>query len=234
MTAFPLLVFDLDGTLIDSLQDLTSALNRMLARRELASYTPAEVRPMIGDGTTILIERAFAGRGTAPRPGDHDAFVADYTDHAVVATHAYPGIAATCGRLRAQGWRFAVCTNKTEKAARLVLAALGLGPWFAAIGGGDSFAARKPDPAHLLRTIEAACGAPERAVMTGDHLNDVLVARRAGLPSIFAAWGYGAAAMGREATAVAHHFTELAELAPRLLEERRAAISTPPPPQPDD
>ena len=94
---------------------------------------------------------------------------------------------------------------------------LGLQPLLAAIGGGDSFPVRKPDPAHLLATLEAAGGVPDRAVMAGDHANDVVAARGAGLPCIFAAWGYGPLAMADGATAVARDIADMAAIARRLL-----------------
>ena len=116
-----------------------------------------------------------------------------------------------------EGWRLAVCTNKLEVAARSLLGALGLAEYFAAIGGGDSFPVRKPDPAHLLATLQAAGGDAAHAVMAGDHANDVAAARGAGVPCVFAAWGYGLPAMAEGATAVARDFDELAAIARRLL-----------------
>jgi phosphoglycolate phosphatase len=217
MTPFPLLVFDLDGTLVDSLPDLTAALNRLMAARGLLDFARAEVAPMVGDGTRKLVERAFAARGQSAHPRDHDAFVADYTAHAAIATRLYPGVAQTLAALRVAGWRFAICTNKSVAATKVVLEALDLAPWFVAVGGGDSFAAHKPDPVHLRGTIAVAGGTPEHAIMTGDHANDVAVAKASGVCSIFAAWGYGKPGMADGATAVAQHFTELAAIAPRLL-----------------
>jgi phosphoglycolate phosphatase len=89
------------------------------------------------------------------------------------------------------GWRLAVCTNKPEAAARVLLSGLGLDRHFSALGGGDSFPMRKPDPGHLRATLAAAGAAPEQAVMIGDHANDMLAARGAGVRAIFAGWGYG-------------------------------------------
>jgi phosphoglycolate phosphatase len=216
-TTAPTLVLDLDGTLVDSLPDLTAALDRLMAARGLAGFTPDEVRPMVGDGTPRLIERAFAARAASPGKTDLATFVADYTAHAADASRPYPGVDETLAGLSAAGWRFAVCTNKPAGAARALFAALGLDHWFAAVGGGDSFAVRKPDPAHLLGTIALAGGDPRRAVMVGDHANDIAAANGAGLPAIFALWGYGPETMARGAAATARRFTELAVIAPRLL-----------------
>jgi phosphoglycolate phosphatase len=217
MAPLATLVLDLDGTIVDSLPDLTAALNRLMAARGLAGFPAPSVAAMVGDGTTKLVERAFAARNGEARPRDIDAFVADYTAHATEATRAFPGVEETLGRLKASGWQFALCTNKTIAATHAVLDALGLAHWFAALGCGDSFPVRKPNPAHLVGTLEAAHGDPRRAVMVGDHANDIAVARGAGMPSIFAAWGYGARSMAEGASAVAERFAALATLGPKLL-----------------
>lgn len=217
MASFPLLVFDLDGTLVDALPDLTNALNRMLKARRLAALTPAEVRPMIGDGTRKLVERALAARGAVADAAAEAAYVADYTAHVAVESRPFPGVNATLALLEQAGWKFAVCTNKSTAATKALLEALDLAHWFAALGCGDSFAARKPDPAHLGGTIALAGGEPERSVMVGDHANDIAAGRALGVPTVFAAWGYGDRKMAEGATAVAERFAALATLAPTLL-----------------
>jgi len=211
------LLLDLDGTLVHSVPDLAAALNRLMRARGLAALTEAETALMVGDGVAKLVERAFAARGRVPDAGAVAEYSADYADHSAVETRPYPGVAETLQALAGEGWRLAVCTNKPEKAARTVLSAVGLAGYFAAIGGGDSFPVRKPDPAHLLATLQAAGGDPAAAAMAGDHANDITSARRAGLPSIFAAWGYGPLAMAEGATAIAQDFPELAAIARRLL-----------------
>jgi phosphoglycolate phosphatase len=216
MALFPLLVFDLDGTLVDSLPDLTAALNRMMAKDGLPAFTDTEIRPMIGDGTPRLIQRAFAARGQTPKPDDHEAFVADYTAHVADATRAYPHVAETLAILEKDGWRLAICTNKSTASTKAVLGALNLTRWFVALGCGDSFAAHKPDPAHLRGTIEIAGGAGDCAIMIGDHANDIAVAVGLGCPGVFAAWGYGAPSMAKGAAAVAQRFADLPAIAARL------------------
>ena len=211
------LVLDLDGTIVDSLPDLTAALNRLMAQRGLAPFPLADAARLVGDGVQRLVERAFAARGATADAAAVEHYVADYGRNYAVASRLYPGVAATVASLRAAGWRLAVCTNKLEQPARELLDALGLAGIFAAIGGGDSFPVRKPDPAHLLATLRAAGSAPEQAVMAGDHANDVTAARGAGLPVIFAAWGYGRPEMAAGADAVARDFTELPDLAADLL-----------------
>jgi phosphoglycolate phosphatase len=211
------LLLDLDGTLVHSVPDLTAALNRLMAARGLSGFSQAETALMVGDGVAALVERAFAARGRSPDAVSMKEYSADYAAHAAVETRAYPGVADGLQALADEGWRLAVCTNKLEAAARSLLDALGLGRYFAAIGGGDSFPVRKPDPAHLLATLRAAGGEPAHAVMAGDHANDVAAARGAGLPCIFAAWGYGLPAMAEGAAAVAHDFTELVRMARALV-----------------
>jgi phosphoglycolate phosphatase len=145
------------------------------------------------------------------------AYVADYTAHVAVESRPYPGVDATLGLLRDAGWRFAVCTNKSTDATRQVLDALGLSHWFDALGCGDSFAARKPDPAHLGGTIALAGSTPDRAIMVGDHANDIAAGKALSLPTVFAAWGYGDRTMAAGASAVAERFSALGTLAPGLL-----------------
>ncbi len=211
------LLLDLDGTLVDSVPDLASAINRVLHARRLAPLSRAEIASMVGDGVQLLVERAFAARGAAADAAAIAAFLDDYGAHATRETRPYPGVESTLRGMAGDGWRFAVCTNKPEALARGLLAGLGLGDLFAAVGGGDSFPVRKPDPAHLSATLQAAGGRADRAVMAGDHANDVLAANGAGVPCIFAAWGYGSVAAAANAAAIAHSFGELPEIAARLL-----------------
>ncbi len=218
----PTLLLDLDGTLVDSAPDLAAALNRLMATRRLDPFTVAETAAMTGDGMQRLVERAFTARGCAADATALAAFTADYARNCAVATQLFPGVPAALATLRAEGWCLAVCTNKLEAPARALLAALGLDQAFVAIGGGDSFPARKPDPAHLLATLRAARGAPDRAVMAGDHRNDVLAAHGAGIACVFAAWGYGNPEMAAGADAVAARFADLPAIVVRLLEARGA------------
>jgi phosphoglycolate phosphatase len=186
-----LAVFDLDGTLVDSAPDLYAALDRLMAARGLPGFARPEVVAMIGDGAKVLVERALAARGQPFDHAAHEAFLADYTANAAVETRPFPGVPEALDALRHAGWRLAVCTNKPEAAARELLSGLGLLDCFQALGGGDSFPVRKPDPGHVLATIAAAGGTAANAVMIGDHHNDVRAARGAGIPCLFVGWGYG-------------------------------------------
>jgi phosphoglycolate phosphatase len=184
-------VFDLDGTLIDSLPDIAASVNVSLAARGLAALPAAAVEGMIGDGAKVLLTKAFAARGAEVTEAELDAFVVHYTAHAADETAPYPGIVEALETLRAAGHRLGVCTNKPEVAAREVLALLDLERFFDVVTGGDATPYRKPDPRHLAAAV-AALGATA-AVMVGDHYNDMAAAAGLGIPGIFAAWGYGRA-----------------------------------------
>jgi phosphoglycolate phosphatase len=213
----PLLVFDLDGTLVDSVPDIAAAVNRLLAARKLAPLTTPAIAAMVGDGLHPLIERVFAAHNTTPDPAAAEEYLADYEANVAVDTALFPGMRHTLARLADTGWRLAVCTNKPENAARLLLAALGVDHLFAAIGGGDSFSARKPDPLHLRGTVAAAGGDPSRAVMVGDHSNDVNAAIGCAMPAIFAGWGYGRPGMEAGAAAICPTPADLPQFAGALL-----------------
>lgn len=215
------LVLDLDGTLVNSVPDLLASLNRVMAVRGLAPFGAAEVTAMVGDGAAVLVQRAMAAREREASAADIEGFLGDYGAHAAVELRAFPGVADTLPVLRAAGWRLAVCTNKPEGPARSLLDALSLLSFFDAVGGGDSFPVRKPDPAHLLATIARAGGDPAASVMVGDHHNDVRAARGAGVPCVFALWGYGPVAMAEGAAARAERFAELPALVGSLLEACR-------------
>ncbi len=194
-------VFDLDGTLIDSEPDLRAALNRVLGGEGLPALDAEAVRSMIGDGAKVLVERGFGARGRVAQPENLAAFLADYEANAAVETVAYPGIVEALTALQAAGHQLAVCTNKPNAAALSVLRALGLADFFSAVIGGDSTPYRKPDPRHLAAALDAL-GAAE-AVMVGDHENDMAAARGLNIPGIFAAWGYGHAASPQVARSAA-------------------------------
>lgn len=221
-------LFDLDGTLVDSLPDLTASLNRVLAPAGIAPFEPSAVRPMVGDGVARLVERALAARGKSPDPRILDAFRSDYFAHVAGLSRPFPGVPEMLARLAAEGWKMAICTNKAEAAARKLLARLELLSRFAAVGGGDSFPVRKPDPAHLRATLRAAGGDPAHAVMVGDHANDMKAAAGAGIPAIFASWGYGPRAMagGSPIAVRISELPDLLEAALRAEAQTRDAVAS--------
>jgi phosphoglycolate phosphatase len=184
-------IFDLDGTLIDSAPDIAATVNHVLAADGLAPLEERAIREMIGDGAKTLLERAFAAHGKRPEPRHLMAFVADYQANPVAETVCYPGIRELVAALHGQGRPLGICTNKPMAPTRPILEALGLTPYFSAVVGGDATPYKKPDPRHLAATLAAL--EVSDAVMIGDHVNDMRVAEGLGIPGIFAAWGYGEA-----------------------------------------
>jgi phosphoglycolate phosphatase len=187
-----LLLFDLDGTLVDTLPDLTNAVNEALRERGYGALSPPEVRPMIGDGMATLLARAFAARGGTPAEAEatHERFLEVYEAVATANSIPYPGVAETLAALRAAGYRTAVCTNKPQRASEEVLQGLGLAALFDGVGGGDRYPYRKPDARHLLSLIAELGGDPKHAAMIGDSENDAASARAAGLPLVLMRYGY--------------------------------------------
>jgi phosphoglycolate phosphatase len=186
------LVFDLDGTLVDSVPDLHAAANAMLRQCGCRPISPAEVRRMVGDGVPALVGRALAASGGS-KIAVKDAlphFLSFYEANAVRLSRRYPGVRETLGLLRRRGYRTAVCTNKPQRATIAVLQGLDLLPLFDAVAGGDRFAMRKPDPRHLLAVIAELGGAADRAAMIGDGENDAAAARAAAVPLVLMRHGY--------------------------------------------
>jgi phosphoglycolate phosphatase len=211
------LLLDLDGTLVDTVPDIRAALNRLMEKRGLAPFSQQETALMIGDGVRVLVGRAFAARGTTPDSEALADFNRDYGAHVADASQPFPGVPEFLRQAAAAGWTMAICTNKPESAARALLQTLGMLPLIRAIGGGDSFPVRKPDPRHLLATLHAAGGEPGRAVMVGDHANDVAAAHGAGVKAVFVTWGYGPIAMAAGADAIAADLTTLTAAIERLV-----------------
>jgi len=180
------LIFDLDGTLIDSAPDLARALNRLLAGFGRPPLTLAQVRPMIGDGAPELVRRALAAGGAAVDPTAmpelFERYRTFYLATATAATRAYPGVPETLAALRAAGYRMVVCTNKFQTPTMKILDFLDLTRFFDGVAGGDAVPARKPDPGHLLAALALVGGGPDRAAMVGDGFNDVAAAKAPGIP----------------------------------------------------
>lgn len=190
----PLLVFDLDGTLVDTAPDLTASLNHVLVSEGLAPIDRAMARAMIGRGGRYMIERGFDAHGIVPQAQRMDemvrAFLAHYTANIAVDSRPFPGVLSALDRLTARGWRFAVCTNKLERLSRHLLEALSMTDRFQAICGADTFEVHKPHPDHLLGTVAAAGGRPDRAIMIGDSQTDIKTAQAAKIPVIAVDFGY--------------------------------------------
>jgi phosphoglycolate phosphatase len=187
-------VFDLDGTLVDTAPDLIETLNVVLARQGLPPVAYTEARSMIGGGARKMIENGLKLEGRHLADGLVDGmfkeFIDHYAAHIADRSQPFPGLEQALDHLAADGCRLAVCTNKLEGLSRLLLGALGLTPRFAAICGQDTFQIQKPDPEILRRTIGAAGGELSRAIMVGDSGTDIATARAAGIPVVAVDFGY--------------------------------------------
>jgi phosphoglycolate phosphatase len=190
----PTIVFDLDGTLIDTAPDLIDTLNAILARHDVEPVAFEAARTMIGAGVKPLLQRALASRGQQLSPAAIEALFVEYLEvyaaHIADRSRPFPGLEPALDVLTAQGCRLAVCTNKLEWLSVRLLDALGLGARFAAICGQDTFTMRKPDPDMLRLTIVRAGGDTGHAVMVGDSMTDVATARAAGVPVVAVDFGY--------------------------------------------
>jgi phosphoglycolate phosphatase len=188
------LVFDLDGTLVDTAPDLIDTLNFTLTSHKLPAVRFEAARPMIGGGARGMIERALAAEGRDCSSAGVDelytAFVAHYADHIADRSRPFPGVEAALDRLSAAGHRLAVCTNKLEWLSVRLLEVLGLRGRFAAICGQDTFGIQKPNPKVFQATVMRAGGEPAHAVMIGDSPTDVHTARAAAVPIIAVDFGY--------------------------------------------
>ncbi len=194
MTDARTVVFDLDGTLVDTAPDLISALNFVLDREGLPPVPLLSARTMIGAGARRLVERGLELEGRSYSLKDVDRltgdFIAYYAAHIADASRPFEGLEGALDDLGAQGYRFAVCTNKLEWLSKLLLDRLGLSSRFSAICGADTFGVAKPDPAILQQTVARAGGQLSSAIMVGDAGPDIGVARRAGIPVIGVEFGY--------------------------------------------
>jgi phosphoglycolate phosphatase len=193
MTAHTI-VFDLDGTLVDTAPDLINALNHVLDREGLPPVPLHSARNMIGAGARKLIERGLEGECRSVGVEDINRLTADfiayYADHIADESRPFEGLEAALDHLATRGHRLAVCTNKLEWLSKRLLNALGLSPRFAAICGADTFGVQKPDPTILRETVARAGGQLSTSIMVGDAGTDVGVARRAGVPVIGVSFGY--------------------------------------------
>ncbi|ATI13125.1 MULTISPECIES: HAD hydrolase-like protein [Acetobacter] len=225
-----LAVFDMDGTLLDSVPDLAACSRELLEICHLPPLTDAEVRTMIGNGVPTLVQRVLDAGHKKLKAITSQSYVLPftkaeavqkfmelYTPRATRLSRLFPGTQQALEQLKSAGWLLAVCTNKPEVAAQRILDNFGLTSLFAAIGGGDSFAAHKPDPAHLLGTIKQAGGEVSRSVMIGDMPPDCGAATGAGVRFVFAAWGYGSSALAAQADAQAGSMMDIPSVLPALL-----------------
>jgi len=188
------IVFDLDGTLIDTAPDLIDTLNLILGLEGLPVIPYAVARNMIGGGAKVMIERALIeeGRACSTKEVDHlyKTFVVHYAAHIADRSRPFPKLEATLEGLTAAGHRLAVCTNKLEWLSIRLLQTLKLAQHFAAICGQDTFGIQKPNPDIFRRTVQRAGGDPIRALMVGDSKTDIATARAAHVRVIAVDFGY--------------------------------------------
>jgi len=188
------IVFDLDGTLVETAPDLIRATNHVLGLIGAEPVPPAEIRPSISFGGRAMIVKALEIRNTRLSEAEIDEllepFLAHYSANIAAESRPFPGLETALDEIAAAGARLAVCTNKREGMSRLLLETLGLAHRFAAIAGRDTFPVYKPHPDHLTGAIRLAGGDPRLAVMIGDSNTDVKTARAAGLPVIGVPFGY--------------------------------------------
>ena len=209
---FATVIMDLDGTLVDSVPDVTLALNAALAAQGLAGLATDDVKGMVGGGARVLVERALASVGGDAALCDTvmQGFIDGYREAPAAASRLYPGAIEAIEALRARGCKLGICTNKPEATTFPVLRAFELERYFPVIVCGDSLPYRKPDRRHLLHVIAALDARPENSVYVGDSGTDVAAAHNAAIPVVLVSHGYTTTpvqALG--ADAVIEHFDDL-------------------------
>ena len=223
----PVLLCDLDGTLVDTAHDLAATLNALLVQEGLPPLSDAAVRKHVGQGAARLIAAGFA---TAGRPLTEDGlntrvaqFLESYIQAPAAHSRPYPSVVETLKALKADGWRLGVCTNKPQAPSETILAELDLARFFDAVGGGDTFPVRKPNGAHLHATLELMDATAEQAVLVGDSRPDLGAARDAGMPVVLVSYGYeqeDVASLG--ADRLIDSFDALTRILPPLITGRAA------------
>ena len=211
-----LMIFDLDGTLVDSNRDLIPALNKATETEGLPPIAMEDVGHVVGKGALQMIARSFEFHGRELEFGGDthkrlfQLFLDYYEDHVADETVFFPGTLRALDDLSAGGWQLAVCTNKFEGLARKLLGELGEAERFPVITGGDTFAVKKPEAGHLTETARLANVAPDRCVMVGDSINDIAAAKAANMPVIAVDFGYTDVPVSElDPDVVISHFDEL-------------------------
>jgi phosphoglycolate phosphatase len=219
----PALIFDLDGTLVDTAPDILAALNAVLTREGRSPMDRADLHHLVGHGAKLMLGEAFARTGARPTPDRLpkliDAFVAHYCEHLADESRPFPGVECVLNRLISEGTRMGVLTNKPEELAVPLLQRLGLGKYFSAVHGAGRYSYAKPDPRVLHHVLDELGANAGQAIMIGDSATDVATARAAGIPVILVSYGYTpepAHALG--ADLVIDNFAELPTALRRLFE----------------
>jgi phosphoglycolate phosphatase len=186
-----LLIFDLDGTLIDSLPDLVDATNQMRASFGLPPFDAEGVRRLVGQGARSLVERALPGASVEQVEEGLERFLSYNLAHIADKTRLYPGVVETLQALAALGYRQCVLSNKNVALCREVLARLGIGDFFPTVYGADSFPFRKPSPEPVLALLREYGVATSECVLVGDSINDMAAGQGAGVVTVGCCYGYG-------------------------------------------
>ena len=190
--SFPFVVFDFDGTLVESAIGMTTCINQMLGELDRPALEVNEVEAMVGEGINVTIEKAMRKTGTVPQDLSKyvDRFKTLYYQQPVKETPLYPNALSTLEKLTSNGHVVALCTNKAYDATVRLCKGLNIAHFFTAIAGGDTYSVRKPNPEHLLRVLNEIGGTTDRAVMIGDSINDIACANAAQVCSIAVTYGY--------------------------------------------
>jgi phosphoglycolate phosphatase len=223
MPPSPALVFDLDGTLVDTAPDILAALNAVLHGEGMRPMDRSDIDQLVGHGARAMLAEALARAGGAPLPARTeeltDAFIAHYRAHLADESRPYPGVASTLAKLVAQGARLGVLTNKPQELADQLLEQLGLARYFIAIHGAGRYSYSKPDARVFHHVVEELGGPGMGAIMIGDSTTDALTARAAGVPLILLTYGYTPDPVETlNADAVTGDFTDLPHLVARILD----------------
>lgn len=191
MNAVELVIFDLDGTLVDSIPDLTDAVNEFMRASGRAPLAMDDVRRLVGKGARNLVERAL-GNGTEEEVEQSLKIFLGYNDaHIADKTVMYPGVPETLQELHRRGCRMVLVTNKTEYLSRKLLGVIGIGHYFEQVLGADSLPFRKPSPEPVLKVLRDAGIPADRAIMVGDSINDIAAGKTAGVVTVACTFGYG-------------------------------------------
>jgi phosphoglycolate phosphatase len=192
--AIDAIAFDLDGTLIDSVPDVCTAINRLLVSEGRSEISLEQTLSLVGQGARVMMEQAMTLDGAAPPPDALDrmveTYIGFYQRHPADLTTIYPGVVEVLESLAARGIPMAICSNKPFVMTKLVLETLGLDRFFDAVTGGDNVPHRKPDGRHVTHTLDLMGGHHSHAVMVGDSETDVAAGKNAGLPVIAVTYGY--------------------------------------------
>lgn len=213
---YDLIIFDLDGTLANTAPDLIGTLNRITKQYALTPIGMDDFGQIIGHGARAMIKRAFELNN---KPLDDEtlevlfaAFLVDYSANIANETTLFEGVLDAMDKLSIQGFKFALCTNKTEGMARLLLDELKVTGRFKSITGGDSFEFRKPDARHLIETARLAGYEISKAIMIGDSAADINAAINAGIPSVAVTFGYSDTPISSlGATNIINHYSDLTQ-----------------------